>query len=102
LVAEPLDYGENLFHYAGIWHVAFYLFCIYILFCKHLEMMGSLTYIHTYMSCPYVIFTLYQLLKESQLWTSKRYFSHALFSQLYTLEKWIKIPAIVVYHNCIS
>jgi hypothetical protein len=40
------------------------------------------------MFCPHVISTPSQLLEESQMKTSKRYFSHpiscALFSQLYT------------------
>jgi hypothetical protein len=52
--------------------------------------------VHMYMSCPYVISTLYRLLEESQLWTSKRYFSRALFSQLYTLEIWIRIPLLFI------
>jgi hypothetical protein len=44
-------------------------------------------HVHTYVSSPYVISTIYQLLEESQMQTSKRYFSCALFLQLYTLEK---------------
>jgi hypothetical protein len=52
--------------------------------------------VHKYMFCPYVISTLYQLLEESKMWTSRRYFSHALFSQLYTYQKWIKIPLLSI------
>jgi hypothetical protein len=62
-------------------------------------------HIHMYMLCPYVISTLYQLLEESQMWTSKRYFSRALFSQLNTLEKWIKIPLLfttTVFHRALA
>jgi hypothetical protein len=37
LVAEPLDYGENLFPLCWhLTHVAFYMFCIYICFVKAL------------------------------------------------------------------
>jgi hypothetical protein len=52
-------------------------------------------HIHMYMFCAYVISTLYQLLEESQMWTSKRYFSCALFSQLYTLRNELR------YHFCL-
>jgi hypothetical protein len=59
LVAEPLDYGENLFHYAGIQHMRhFTCFVFYILFCKALQMMGSdkihtasHTYVHVMSLC---------------------------------------------------
>jgi hypothetical protein len=90
-------------------HVAFYMFCIYICFVKALTWWGvtrsTQPHVHTYMFCPYVISTLYWFLEESQLWTSKRYVSHALFSQLYTLEKWIKIPLLfitTVFHRALA
>jgi hypothetical protein len=35
-------------------------------------------HIYTYMFCPYVISTLYDLLEELQMRTFKRYFSHAI------------------------
>jgi hypothetical protein len=51
-------------------------------------MMGSdkiaQPHVHMYMFCPYVISTLYHLLEELQMRTFKRYFSCAIFPQLYT------------------
>jgi hypothetical protein len=47
-----------------------------------------------YMFCPYAISTLYQLLEESQMWTSRRHFSRALFSQHKRNE--------LRYHCCLS
>jgi hypothetical protein len=56
LVAEPLDYGENLFQYASIHHMwHFTCFAFYILFCKGLEMMGSDKIHAASCTCIYVL-----------------------------------------------
>jgi hypothetical protein len=64
-------------------------FAFYILFCKGLKMMGSdkiltasCTYIHVLSLCHLYSFTSY--LKSHKCELPKRYFSHALFSQLHT------------------
>jgi hypothetical protein len=71
-------------------HVALFVFhCFAFCFVKALRWWGvtrsAQPHVHTHVLCPYVISTLFQLLEESQIWTSKRFFSCALFSsQLYT------------------
>jgi uncharacterized membrane protein len=65
-----------------------FCFAFYILFCKGLQMMGS-DKIHT-ASCTYVhVLSLCHLYALPVTWriqmiTSKRYFSHAFFSELCT------------------
>jgi hypothetical protein len=43
----------------------------------------------TYMFCSYVISTLYRILEESKLWTSKRYLFLCTLLTTLCLEKWI-------------
>jgi hypothetical protein len=64
-------------------------FAFYFLFCKGLEMMGSdkictasCTDVHVLSLCHLYSFTIY--LKNHKCELPKGYFSHALFSQLYT------------------
>jgi hypothetical protein len=57
------------------------------------------------MLVPYVISTLYQLLEEYKWELSKDTFLVQFFSQLYTYEKWIKIPLLfitTVFHRALA